>query len=353
MLDFIIDILTANYAPEAALADGGFIFLLILFIATTVISHVLTPKPETQDQKPAALGDIKFPTASEGRALPIPFGTTKIVGPNTLWYGNYGYQSIWTQVQGGDNYVGEYRYYFGMQIGLCRGPLDGISRISLGENQVLVETASGFISGVGLDNGYAFDLDDVGLTYTNSPNDGLDGRFRFYAGTETQNANPYLASHVGPVNTAAANFQFGIEEETTGNYWIRNTATEEKFGFGERIDQSIDVLVGDVIVIGEVNRLDNGVLVTPGAAYNGLNGEIAWRTSSGQTRTKTGRAAGVTRRTSTRWSAWSTGTLGLRRSCRPAGTSPSWRPTPTDAATRTRCSVSTKCSRTVPGVPVS
>ena len=274
MLDFIIDILTANYAPEAALADGGFIFLLILFIATTVISHVLTPKPETQDQKPAALGDIKFPTASEGRALPIPFGTTKIVGPNTLWYGNYGYQSIWTQVQGGDNYVGEYRYYFGMQIGLCRGPLDGISRISLGENQVLVETASGFISGVGLDNGYAFDLDDVGLTYTNSPNDGLDGRFRFYAGTETQNANPYLASHVGPVNTAAANFQFGIEEETTGNYWIRNTATEEKFGFGERIDQSIDVLVGDVIVIGEVNRLDNGVLVTPGAAYNGLNGEI-------------------------------------------------------------------------------
>ena len=60
------------------------------FVAAVVVSvgvsYFLAPKP--QSRPPAGLGEIKAPTAEEGREIPVLFGTRDIEGPNVVWYGD-------------------------------------------------------------------------------------------------------------------------------------------------------------------------------------------------------------------------------------------------------------------------
>jgi hypothetical protein len=60
--------------------------LLLLFVATTVVGALLSPHP--QGPQPSALGDFSIPTAEEGRAIPVVYGTVKIKGGNTVWWGD-------------------------------------------------------------------------------------------------------------------------------------------------------------------------------------------------------------------------------------------------------------------------
>lgn len=59
----------------------------IVFIVALVVSYSMMPKP--QSTPPAGLGDIKSPTAEEGREIPVLFGTRDIEGPNIVWYGDF------------------------------------------------------------------------------------------------------------------------------------------------------------------------------------------------------------------------------------------------------------------------
>lgn len=58
----------------------------IIFVVALVVAVAMMPKP--QSQPPAGLGDIKAPTAEEGREIPVLFGTRDIEGPNVVWYGH-------------------------------------------------------------------------------------------------------------------------------------------------------------------------------------------------------------------------------------------------------------------------
>jgi hypothetical protein len=60
---------------------------LAVFALTLVVSYALAPKP--QSQPPAGLGDVKAPTAEEGREIPVLFGTRDLKGPNVVWYGHF------------------------------------------------------------------------------------------------------------------------------------------------------------------------------------------------------------------------------------------------------------------------
>lgn len=59
----------------------------IIFVVALVVAVAMMPKP--QSQPPAGLGDIKAPTAEEGREIPVLFGTRDIEGPNVVWYGDF------------------------------------------------------------------------------------------------------------------------------------------------------------------------------------------------------------------------------------------------------------------------
>lgn len=59
---------------------------IVVFIVALVAAYAMMPKP--QSQPPAGLGDIKAPTAEEGREIPVLFGTRDVEGPNVVWYGD-------------------------------------------------------------------------------------------------------------------------------------------------------------------------------------------------------------------------------------------------------------------------
>lgn len=59
-------------------------WFIVIFIAVLVLSLAMMPKPQTAP--PAGLGDIKAPTAEEGREIPVLFGTRDVEGPNCVGY---------------------------------------------------------------------------------------------------------------------------------------------------------------------------------------------------------------------------------------------------------------------------
>jgi len=62
----------------------GFWFMILLWAATFAVSQLLTPKPEVEDAKAATIDEFNFPTATEGRVIPLGWGTYKVEGPNVL-----------------------------------------------------------------------------------------------------------------------------------------------------------------------------------------------------------------------------------------------------------------------------
>lgn len=59
-----------------------------VYLTVAVVAYAMVPKPKTQTQPPAGLGDFKVPTAEEGREIPVLFGTRDIDAPNVVWYGD-------------------------------------------------------------------------------------------------------------------------------------------------------------------------------------------------------------------------------------------------------------------------
>ena len=58
----------------------------IVFLVSLAIQYFLAPSPPKP--KPASLSDFDVPTADEHRPIPVVFGTVRITGVNTVWYGD-------------------------------------------------------------------------------------------------------------------------------------------------------------------------------------------------------------------------------------------------------------------------
>jgi Putative phage tail protein len=173
-----------------------FIFMLLLFVATTVIGILM--RPQNNGPLASSLGDFLYPTAQEGRPIPVVFGTVKIGGGNTVWWGDLTVQPIKQKSNpllslglaglfgGGGQAIG-YKYFLGVQYVLCQGEVDALISIEC-DKKVLT-----FSSDVG---------SDPRVVYVNDPNifggtpdgqGGLEGEIDFYAGTQTQDGNAYLS----------------------------------------------------------------------------------------------------------------------------------------------------------------
>lgn len=62
------------------------------------VNYALRPTPTVQNATPAEITDFDVPTAEEGRAVPVIFGTVRVTGPNVLWYGDLYNQAITKKV---------------------------------------------------------------------------------------------------------------------------------------------------------------------------------------------------------------------------------------------------------------
>lgn len=167
-----------------------FFLTLFLYIAAAILSELLRPKPQVENARPKGLGDFDFPTATEGRVVPLMWGTVQITGPNVVWDGDLLQDPITVRQKTGlfshQDVVTGYRYFIGIQFGLCRGTVDSLKHIWIGDDLVF--------SGVVTDGNVA-SIDKPDLFGGNTLGQGgVVGDLRFFAGTETQAISDYLSS---------------------------------------------------------------------------------------------------------------------------------------------------------------
>lgn len=179
-----------DYAQYVAASDGPQLAWvnLILFIVVIVLNEYLGPKPQLQDAKPGGVGDFSFPTATEGRTIPLLWGTNKIAGPNTIWYGDIEALPIRQRVQTGlwssTKFTRGFFYLVGVQMAICRGPGVELLQAFAGDKEVF----NGSIVGEG-----TFTKDDPNLFGGNDlGTGGLECTVHFYPGSKTQTVNTYL-----------------------------------------------------------------------------------------------------------------------------------------------------------------
>lgn len=183
-------------------ARAGFWWTLVWYVVVFALSEILRPKPKLEDAKPAGLGDFSFPTATEGRCVPLIWGTVQITGPNVVWYGDLHQVAIKEKIKTGmfssSTVIRGFKYDIGIQAALCRGPVDSFRRMWIGDEEVF----SGAIT-----HGNTFTIDEPDLFGGDDlGNGGFVGTFKFFAGTLTQTPSSYLSAHqvVGPNNKTPA-----------------------------------------------------------------------------------------------------------------------------------------------------
>lgn len=160
---------------------------LIVFIVTLVLSVALSPKP--QGPQSAAIDDFSFPTAEEGRAIPVVFGTVDISGPNVLWYGDLSSSKIKKSSLFGSTTVG-YKYYMGFHLGLCHGEADAVTNVTWGEKQA-------WAGNITANGSSTINLPD--LFGGEKREGGISGSFDVNFGADDQEPNAYLVSKIGAV----------------------------------------------------------------------------------------------------------------------------------------------------------
>lgn len=154
----------------------------LLWAGTFLLSQLLAPDPQIENAKAGTLDDFSFPTATEGRVVPLVYGTEKIDGPNVIWYGDLRIVPITQKVKvnlfSSKTFVTGYKYYVGIQFGICLGEAT-LKRVFLGDVEVW--------------NGSQSTEGSIKIKAKN-----IKGTLHFYPGTLTQSVNAYLAKHQSP-----------------------------------------------------------------------------------------------------------------------------------------------------------
>lgn len=98
-------------------------WFLLIFAVSTLVEMLLQRmlRPKIQKRGP---GELKEPMAEQGHPLPVVFGTARLEAPNAVWWGKTGV---------GDMGNGLFEYWAALQLGLCHGPVDRVTRIWIGD----------------------------------------------------------------------------------------------------------------------------------------------------------------------------------------------------------------------------
>jgi len=248
----------ARWAKDPrAKARGGFFVMLVWYVIVFALSEILRPKPKLENAKPAGLGDFQFPTATEERFVPLLWGTIQITGPNVVWWGNLVQEAIREKVKTGlfssATITKGYSYQVGIQSALCRGVVDELRRVWIGDDLVGDFTSSPIEHGdtFTIDEPELFGGDDLG-------NGGVVGTLKFFSGTNTQAVSSYLAQFQ----------QVGVNNRTPAYRGTCYICSDDE-----------PVYVGNSTSIKpwkyELQRIPNGLALGSGGAVNTLDANPA------------------------------------------------------------------------------
>jgi Putative phage tail protein len=213
-----------------------FWLLLLLFVATTVVGALLAPHP--RGPQPSALGDFSVPTATEGRAIPVVFGTCIIKGGNTVWWGDLKSKAIRVSsgiLSFGQSQITGYKYYLGCQFMLCHGPVDAVVDIQA-DVKSIPRTATTILNGNGSENYIQVNANGPNLFGGTGPGGGggIAGTINFYRGLDTQQPDFYLSAKQGRIVLDQSGI--GYTFHGTGN----GTMTAESAGVSS-LDETITI----------------------------------------------------------------------------------------------------------------
>lgn len=238
---------------------GSIIVSLVIAAASLAIAELMRPKPKFEDAKPSGLGDLTFPTAIEGRPIPVVFGSVKAEGPNVIWWGDFRARKIREKIKTGlfssKRITVGFRYDVGIQLGLCVGQVDEVSKWWVGDTLV----ASGSVQDgtYVLNSPKLFGGDKFG-------NGGMQGTLRIHSGSATQSANSYLTSFQSPI-TPHRHTCYAVWE---GGY-IGNSTQIKPWKFEiKRFPNTLGLTGGDHIV--------NGADANPAAVIYELLTDTDW-----------------------------------------------------------------------------
>ena len=230
---------------HAAKKRGGFWLTLLFQIVLFVAVELLRPKPEFEDAKPAGLGDFSFPTATEGRVIPLLWGTVRVDGPNTVWYGDLDQIAITEKVKTGmfssDTVTKGYKYRLGMQMAIARGPVDAILGLWIGDDKVWTGSVA---------HGGTFTVDDPELFGGQDEGQGgFQGTFEFFEGNSTQTASSYLSTYQDQGGVTPAYRGTCYLAPSSVNWYVGNSTTIKPWKFElQRIPDGLALPTGHEIV---------------------------------------------------------------------------------------------------------
>jgi hypothetical protein len=160
---------------------------IIVMAVVLILGVALAPKP--QGPKAAEIEDFDFPTAEEGRPIPVIFGEVDIRGSNVLWYGDLEVRAIKKRSGFSKSTVG-HKYYIGWHMGLCHGPVDAVTNILVGEKQAWAGNATANTT---------ISINQPDLFGGEKREGGISGTVAICMGGPTQTANSYLSTKLATV----------------------------------------------------------------------------------------------------------------------------------------------------------
>jgi hypothetical protein len=178
----------------------GLFLTFLFYVGAFLVTELLRPKPDIENARPAGLGDFNFPTAEEGRVVPLVWGTVRIAGPNVIWFGDLESQAQTEKVKTGlfssETVTTGFTYFVGMQFGIARGPFDetngadGIRRIWVDDKQIRTDSGS-----PGLEPVSSGDI-VINKVDFNGEGSNLAGDLEIAPGSTSQAVNSYLLGAV-------------------------------------------------------------------------------------------------------------------------------------------------------------
>ncbi len=189
----------------------AFFLTFFLWVGVFLLTEVLRPKPQFEGARPAGLGEFQFPTATEGRSVPLIWGRVKLAAPNVVWYGNLRQTPIQEEVKTGffssELVTIGFRYSVGIQFALCRGEVDKIHAIWINDRQAAAgRTGSGALA-----------INAPAILGGEDGNGGVVGSGTFYAGSDTETVNTYLGSYQTPLPAYRGTCQYVWEGGYVGD----------------------------------------------------------------------------------------------------------------------------------------
>lgn len=160
----------------------GFWIVLALQAGLYVLGKLLQPRPKRGKRE-----QPEFPTADEGRPIPVVWGTCLIDAPNVVWYGDI---SISNASSGGSPY---HKYYLGAQYAICHGPVDALIEVRWDGRNIFPAPEA-----LGPDPiDHVFDSPALFGGTGAAEEGGVSGPMRFYFGSLDQAPDDYLVAKIG------------------------------------------------------------------------------------------------------------------------------------------------------------